>query len=79
MLNHAVVQLHSSYPYLISMLQKSQIKKLLFIEHHNSCTMISITRKDCKLISDISFNVVLYVKYNIRLKVLTYRYLCDYK
>ena len=49
MLNHGVVQLHSSYPYLISMLQKSQIKKLHFIEHHKRCTMILVSRKDYKL------------------------------
>ena len=39
MLNYGVVQLHSSYPYLISMVQKSQIKKLHFIEHHNTCAI----------------------------------------
>ena len=41
---------------LISMLQKSQIKKLHFIEHHNTCTMILISRKDYKLITRICFS-----------------------
>ena len=55
MLNHGVVQLHSFYPYLISMLQKSQIKTFHFIEHHNTCIMILISRNDYKLITQSVF------------------------
>ena len=33
MLNRVVAHLHTSYPYLIRMLQKSQIKNLHYIEH----------------------------------------------
>ena len=39
MLNHGVAHLHTSYPYLSRMLQKSQIKNLHFTEHPNTCTM----------------------------------------
>ena len=35
MLNQGVTHLHTSYPYFIRMLQKSQIKNLHFIEHPN--------------------------------------------
>ena len=55
MLNHGVAHLHTSYPYLIRMLQKSQIKNLHFIEHPNTCTMILISRKKYKLITQSVF------------------------
>ena len=55
MLNHGVAHLHTSYLYLSRMLQKSQIKNLHFIEHPNKCTMILISRKDYKLITQSVF------------------------
>ena len=55
MLNHGVAHLHTSYPYLIRMLQKSQIKNLHFIEHPSTCTMILISRKNYKLITQSVF------------------------
>ena len=54
MLNHGVVQLHSSYCYLISILKNHKILRN-FIEHHNICTMILISRKYCKLITQSVF------------------------
>ena len=49
-LNQRVVHLHLPYPYLISMLPKSQIKKLHFLEYNSTCTIISISRKGYQLI-----------------------------
>ena len=53
MLNQGVAHMLTSYPYLIRMLQKSQIKNLHFIEHPNTCTMILISRKIISLLLNL--------------------------
>ena len=49
--NQGVVHLHLSHPYLISMLQKSQIKKLYFIEHHSTCACAMLSEEMVVLIT----------------------------